>query len=79
MVGNGDVPVTGTGKTRDLRWAMLAVIGETARHAGHADIIREPDRPLNHRPTVHQSGHSAQSLRRRIHGPHASDVTADTV
>jgi hypothetical protein len=41
MVGNGDVPVTGTGKTRDLRWAMLAVIGETARHAGHADIIRE--------------------------------------
>ena len=30
-----------SGKTRDLRWAILAVIGETARHAGHADIIRE--------------------------------------
>lgn len=40
-LGNGDVPVTGTGKTRDLRSAMLAVIGEAARHAGHADIIRE--------------------------------------
>jgi hypothetical protein len=62
---------------------MLAVIGETARHAGHADIIRRaarrPDRPLNHRPTVHQSGHSAQSLRRLIHRRHASDVTGDTV
>ncbi len=29
------------GKQRDLRWVMLAVIEETARHAGHADIIRE--------------------------------------
>jgi len=29
------------GKTRDLRWVLLAVIEETARHAGHADIIRE--------------------------------------
>ena len=26
---------------RHLRWALLAVIAETARHAGHADIIRE--------------------------------------
>jgi len=34
-------PVTHNGKTRDLRWAILAVINETARHAGHADIIRE--------------------------------------
>jgi hypothetical protein len=24
-----------------FRWAMLNVIQETARHAGHADIIRE--------------------------------------
>jgi hypothetical protein len=29
------------GKARNLRSAMLAVIEETARHAGHADIIRE--------------------------------------
>ena len=28
-------------KKRDLRWVLLAVIEETARHAGHADIIRE--------------------------------------
>ena len=29
------------GKTHDLRWVMIGVIQETARHAGHADIIRE--------------------------------------
>jgi hypothetical protein len=40
-LGNPAAPVTAHGKTRDLRWAILAVINETARHAGHADIIRE--------------------------------------
>ena len=40
-LGDADLPVTRNGKTRDLRWVMLAVIQETARHAGHADIIRE--------------------------------------
>ena len=40
-LGDADAPVTAKGKTRNLRWAMLAVIEETARHAGHADIIRE--------------------------------------
>ncbi len=40
-IGDADAPVTRNGKTRDLRWAILAVIEETARHAGHADIIRE--------------------------------------
>jgi hypothetical protein len=40
-VGDADTPVTGNGKTRDLRSVLLAVIEETARHAGHADIIRE--------------------------------------
>ena len=40
-VGDADAPVTRNGKTHDLRWAILAVIEETARHAGHADIIRE--------------------------------------
>jgi hypothetical protein len=36
-----DAPVMHKGVTHDLRWALLAVINETARHAGHADIIRE--------------------------------------
>jgi uncharacterized damage-inducible protein DinB len=40
-IGDPAVPVTHNGKTHDLRWAILAVINETARHAGHADIIRE--------------------------------------
>lgn len=39
--GDADAPVTRNGKKHDLRWALLAVIQETARHAGHADIIRE--------------------------------------
>lgn len=40
-IGDADAPVSRNGKRRDLRWALLAVIEETARHAGHADIIRE--------------------------------------
>jgi hypothetical protein len=40
-IGDADAPVTRNGKTRDLRWVLLAVIEETARHTGHADIIRE--------------------------------------
>jgi hypothetical protein len=40
-LGSADVPVTYNGKDKDLRFVMLAMIGETARHAGHADIIRE--------------------------------------
>jgi hypothetical protein len=40
-LGTADAPPTHNGRTRSLRWAMLAVIQETARHAGHADIIRE--------------------------------------
>jgi uncharacterized protein DUF664 len=40
-IGDADAPVTRNGKTHDLRWAMLSVIDETSRHAGHADIIRE--------------------------------------
>jgi hypothetical protein len=40
-VGDADAPVTRDGETRDLRWVLLVVIEETARHAGHADIIRE--------------------------------------
>ncbi len=40
-LGDPGARVTYNGKARDLRWAILSVIGETARHAGHADIIRE--------------------------------------
>jgi hypothetical protein len=40
-LGDPDAPVLHNGKRRDLRWAVLAVIVETARHAGHADIVRE--------------------------------------
>ncbi|HEY7044813.1 MAG TPA: DinB family protein [Nocardioidaceae bacterium] len=40
-VGDPAARVEHNGKARDLRWAVLAVINETARHAGHADIIRE--------------------------------------
>jgi len=40
-IGDPDSPVTRSGKTHDLRWVMIGVIQETARHAGHADIIRE--------------------------------------
>ena len=40
-IGDPDAPVIRNGKKRDLRWVLLVVIEETARHAGHADIIRE--------------------------------------
>jgi hypothetical protein len=40
-VGDPGAPVTRGGKTRDLRWVLISVLEETARHAGHADIIRE--------------------------------------
>ena len=40
-IGTADASVPSNGRLRDLRWAMLSVIQETARHAGHADIIRE--------------------------------------
>jgi hypothetical protein len=40
-IGDPDAVVVRNGKAQDLRWAILAVIQETARHAGHADIIRE--------------------------------------
>ena len=30
-----------TGNRWDLRWVLLHLLGETARHAGHADLLRE--------------------------------------
>ena len=35
------VQVRGNGRHFDLRWMMLHLIEETARHAGHADLLRE--------------------------------------
>jgi hypothetical protein len=38
------LPITGPcpdGSGRDLRWVLLHLIEETARHAGHADATRE--------------------------------------
>jgi hypothetical protein len=29
------------GEGTDLRWVLLHLINETARHAGHADAVRE--------------------------------------
>ena len=40
-VGDPAAPVTRNGKARDLRGVLISVLEETARHAGHADIIRE--------------------------------------
>lgn len=40
-IGDADTVLVHAGRSRNLRWAMLAVIEETARHAGHADILRE--------------------------------------
>jgi hypothetical protein len=40
-LGDADAPVPGHGNARDLRAVLLWMIHETARHAGHADIIRE--------------------------------------
>ena len=40
-LAEADAPVTRNGKAYTLRSVLLAVIEETARHAGHADIIRE--------------------------------------
>ena len=40
-LGDGDAPVERNGKKHDLRWVIGVVLGETIRHTGQADIIRE--------------------------------------
>jgi len=40
-IGDPDTPIMFNKKRLDLRTVILIVINETARHAGHADIIRE--------------------------------------
>ena len=39
--GDADAPIAGGGRFHNLRSVLLGVIEETARHVGHADIIRE--------------------------------------
>jgi uncharacterized damage-inducible protein DinB len=45
QIGNLDAPSTHIGRNEDrpftLRWIMLHMIEETARHNGHADLLRE--------------------------------------
>ena len=41
LLDDPDMTVLVRGKKRTVRWAALAAFNETARHAGHADIIRE--------------------------------------
>ncbi len=40
-VGDADATVEHGGQRSDLRAVIATVMNETARHAGHADIIRE--------------------------------------
>jgi uncharacterized damage-inducible protein DinB len=40
-IGDAEAPVTRNGKQLNLRSVLVGFIEETARHAGHADIIRE--------------------------------------
>jgi uncharacterized damage-inducible protein DinB len=39
--GSPDVPAHPSAAPLNLRWILLHMIEETARHAGHADLIRE--------------------------------------
>ncbi|MDQ2781347.1 MAG: DinB family protein [Actinomycetota bacterium] len=46
MAATGDLAVLSVGTLRNgshvsLRWVVLHMIEETARHAGHADLVRE--------------------------------------
>ncbi len=40
-LGLDTIGTTFTGKAVSLRWVLIHMIEETARHAGHADIVRE--------------------------------------
>jgi hypothetical protein len=41
LAATGDLDVVGTGNGRTARWNLHKLIGEYARHNGHADLIRE--------------------------------------
>jgi hypothetical protein len=40
-VGLEDVGTAWSGQTVSMRWVLIHMIGDTARHAGHMDILRE--------------------------------------
>jgi hypothetical protein len=40
-LGVEDVGTAGSGDTVSMRWVLIHMIEETARHAGHMDILRE--------------------------------------
>jgi hypothetical protein len=49
-----DTATTWLGDTVSFRWAVLHVIEESARHAGHADLLREHiDGASGHLPDAH--------------------------
>ena len=54
MIGEVDVEGTGTswtGETVTMRWVLIHMVEETARHAGHFDIGRELiDNPVGDHP-----------------------------
>ena len=37
----GSLDAIGTGNRRSVRWNLQKLVGEYARHNGHADIVRE--------------------------------------
>jgi len=44
VIADLDLDDTGTawfGDTVSMRWVLLHMVEETARHAGHVDIVRE--------------------------------------
>lgn len=48
-----DTGTSWTGETVSMRWVLLHMIEETARHAGHADIVRELiDESIGYLPPV---------------------------
>jgi Protein of unknown function (DUF664) len=54
-ISDVDLDAAGTtwlGDTVSFRWAILRVIEETARHAGHADFIRADSEPARSRPSA---------------------------
>ena len=41
LANAGSLDAIGTGNTRSVRWNLQKLVGEYARHNGHADIVRQ--------------------------------------
>jgi Protein of unknown function (DUF664) len=41
IAGHGNLSARGAGNGRSVRWNLQKLVGEYARHNGHADLIRE--------------------------------------